>query len=73
MEKTQKSNKETILKEVTSHPLLALSYINTLYDALSASNEILYDLSWGKGGSIDPLLEDYVNALVRINNKILEG
>lgn len=72
MEKTQEQNRERVLKEIASSQVTAFNYILTLHSALKAANEVLYDLTWGKGGSLDPLNEQYTSELVKIINRILE-
>jgi hypothetical protein len=72
MEKTQEKNKEVLLRELASHPATALSFMRTMFSALEMCHEVLYDLTWERGGKLDPIQEEYVVKLNRIVSEILE-
>jgi len=72
MEKTQEKNREVLLRKLAENPLTAYSFMFTTLSALELCHDILYDLTWERGGRIDPLHEEYVIAVNRIVREILE-
>ncbi len=72
MEKTPREIKEDIIREIASNPGNAESYIRTIHKALELCHEVLYDLTWEKGGKLDPWQEGYVVSINQIVREILE-
>jgi hypothetical protein len=46
--------------------------MRTMFSALEMCHEVLYDLTWERGGKLDPIQEEYVVKLNRIVSEILE-
>jgi len=72
MEKTFAPIKEDILRSVAQNPATAYTFMLSLTAALGLAHEILHDLTWERGGRLEPLHEEYVVALNKIIREILE-
>ncbi len=72
MAQSQEEATENFLAELASNPLTALSYMRTMYSALDMCHEILYDLTWERGGKLDAHHEEHVIKLNRVVREILE-
>lgn len=71
MEKTQKDDTKDIIRDIASNPENAYTYISTIHKALELCQEVLYDLTWEKGGRLEPWQEEYVVTLNKIVSDIL--
>lgn len=72
MEKTSKEVKEDIVREIASNPQSATAYITTIHTALELCHQVLYDLTWERGGKLDSWQEEYVITLNNIVSEILK-
>ena len=72
MEKASRADKEVVIREILKSPESTKTFVMTLIHALEMAHEVLYDLTWERGGKIDPINEPYVVALNNIIREILE-
>ena len=71
METPSQHARTSFIQEIAKRPATAEAHIALLHLSLETCQELIRDLTWGRGGSLDPLTEEHAVKLLSVIRNIL--